>query len=226
MSDKTLLFLCSGGGGNLRFVHQAILRGWLPAWQKIAVITDRECPASEYARQHDLQVFCIDFKEDRQASLLRTALTINPEVIVTTVHKVLNEQFVAAFENKMLNTHYSLLPAFAGKIGTAPVKAAMDYGVCLGGVTVHKVTAEVDAGRPVVQVAFPMTPDDELERLMNIEFRAGCIALLNALRILANQLTPDWSGQALCIEGRTVLVSPGLPLPKELAFEDFWSALK
>lgn len=226
MSDKTILFLCSGGGGNLRFVHQAIRRGWLPAWQRIAVITDRECPASVYARQQNLSVSCVDLKVDGQATLLKIALSREPDMIITTVHRILDKPFVAAFEGKMLNLHYSLLPSFAGSIGVNPVKAAMDYGACLGGATVHKVTAEVDAGHPVAQIAFPFAPSDNLEQVMDIQFRAGCIALLNALYISAGQGVPDWNGKIFNIKGKNSLVSPALSLPVELLREEFWGLLK
>lgn len=227
MSAKTLLFLCSGGGGNLRFVHQALLRGWLPGWQGIAVITDRECPASEYARSQGLPVTCIDFKSDQQATLLEIAQSHEPDRIITTVHKILNDEFVAVFTGKMLNLHYSLLPAFAGSIGTSPVKAAMQFGVCLGGATVHQVTSELDGGRPQVQIAFPLMPDDDLEQVMDIEFRAGCIALLTALCACCDgQARPDWQGGGLQLKERTALINPAVTLPAELFQDDFWVSLK
>lgn len=226
MSSKTLLFLCSGGGGNLRFLHQAIQRGWLPDWQRIVVITDRECPASSYARQQGLPLSCVDLKRDGQGPLLEIALLHDPEMIITTVHRILGEAFVAAFDGKMLNLHYSLLPSFSGNIGIKTVAAALDYGVCLGGATVHRVTAKVDAGRPVAQIAFPFEPDEDIEKVMDVEFRAGCIALLSALRIFDGRKAPDWHGKTFKIKERNILLNPALDLPAELFQEEFWGLLK
>jgi phosphoribosylglycinamide formyltransferase-1 len=137
MASKRLLFLCSGGGGNLRFVHQAIKRGWLASWQIVAVITD-ECPASEYARREGLRVNCLDFVADQQATLLQQATSCAPDMVITTVHRILSDDFVRIFDGKLLNLHYSLLPAFGGSIGASPVKAALTYGVRLGGLP-HRV---------------------------------------------------------------------------------------
>lgn len=226
MTGKTLLFLCSGGGGNLRFIHQAIQHKWLPGWERIVVITDRECHASNYARQQGLPVSCVDIKEDGQAALTDVARLHTPDMVITTVHKILGEAFLAAFKGKMLNLHYSLLPSFAGSIGANTVKSAMGYGVRLGGATVHEVTAEVDAGRPVAQIVFPFTPEDDFTELMDVEFRAGCIALLSALRIFSEPAAPDWYGNILYIKGRNALINPALVLPKELFQENFWSLLK
>lgn len=226
MPANTLLFLCSGGGGNLRFVHQATQRGWLPGIQSIAVITDRECPASEYARQQELPVSCIDFNRDGQTALLENALSHAPHMIITTVHKILGDDFITTFKGKMLNLHYSLLPAFAGSIGVSPVKAAMQFGVCLGGATVHQVTSELDGGRPQAQIAFPLMLKEDLEQVMDIEFRAGCIALLTALRTCDGQDFPDWQGGMLRIKERNALLNPAISLPAELFQEDFWLRLK
>lgn len=226
MIGKTLLFLCSGGGGNLRFIHQAIQHKWLPDWEHIVVITDRECHASNYARQQGLSVSCVDFEEDCQATLTGVAQLYAPDIVITTVHRILGDAFLAAFKGKMLNLHYSLLPSFAGSIGTNTVKAAMDYGVRLGGATVHEVVAEVDAGRPVAQIVFTFAPEDDFVEVMDVEFRAGCIALLGALRIFSAQVVPDWRGSILQIKGRNALINPASVLPEELFREDFWSLLK
>lgn len=226
MSGKRLLFLCSGGGANLRFVHQAIKRGWLPGWQYIAVITDRECPASDYARREGLSVTCLDFVADQQARLLQQATSYVPDIVITTVHRILGEAFVRAFDGKLLNLHYSLLPAFAGSIGVSPVKAALAYGVCLGGATVHRVTEVLDGGHPQAQIAFPISMEDDLDQVMDVEFRAGCIALLAALRASDREGEADRGGMSLTIKSRHALLNLSVPLPDGLFEEAFWLSLK
>src|SRR3546814_1333079 len=63
--------------------------------------------------------------------------------------------------------------SFGGKIGVAPVKAAMAHGVCIGGATVHAVTNELDGGAPLVQIAIPYSRQDPLENVMDLEFQIG-----------------------------------------------------
>lgn len=226
MPSKTILFLCSGGGGNLRFVHQAIKNGWLPDWHHIAVITDRECSAKEYARLQKIPVSCLDFTADDQNLLLQHAISHAPDMIITTVHRILSPTFVTTFKGSMLNLHYSLLPSFAGGIGIRPVEAAMHYGNCLAGITVHEVTEQLDSGRPRVQIALPIAPNDEFADVMDLKFRAGCIALLVALRLANSNFTGEWHGNALTIKKRHALLNPSILLPEDLSEEAIWQSIK
>jgi len=47
---KSVLFLVSGGGGNLKFIHQAMNSGIIKD-VCLGVIADRECGALEYAKK-------------------------------------------------------------------------------------------------------------------------------------------------------------------------------
>lgn len=223
---RTLVFLCSGGGGNLRFVHEAFARGWLPGWQRIVVLADRQCGATEYARQQGLEWACLDFRQAAQSAALTTIQAYAPDAVVTTVHRILSKELVSAFAGRLLNLHYSLLPAFGGMIGAAPVEAAMKYGVCLGGATVHAVTEELDGGPPLVQIAMPVSRQESLDAVMDGEFRAGCMALLVALRALDCQAGLNWGGMVIELKGRQALLNPALPLPEAMADETFWASLK
>jgi len=226
MNKKKVLFLCSGGGGNLRFVHEAIKRNWLAEFEIIEVISDRPCQAIDFAENNGLSTKCVDFNGDRQRTLIEQIRLCGPDVIITTVHKILNTDFVQEFRGKMINLHYSLLPSFAGSIGVEPVKAAIKYGSCIAGATVHEVTSEVDAGRPKAQAAFSLAPEDIVESVMDIEFRAGCVLLLIALKSWGDATRVDWSGRISILKGRMVLINPSISLPDDLSQEYFWNLLK
>jgi phosphoribosylglycinamide formyltransferase-1 len=72
--------------------------------------------------------------------------------------RLLSKEFVAAFHNRILNIHPSLLPAFPGLEAQTQ---AFDYGVKVTGCTVHFVDEELDHGAIVVQRAIPvLEPDD------------------------------------------------------------------
>jgi phosphoribosylglycinamide formyltransferase-1 len=76
--------------------------------------------------------------------------------------RVLGPRVLAAFPNRILNIHPSLLPAFAGM--DAP-RRALEHGVRVAGATVHLVTADLDAGPIVLQAAVPVLDDDTVESL-------------------------------------------------------------
>ena len=57
-----------------------------------------------------------------------------------------------------LNVHPSLLPRWRG---AAPVERAIMAGDTETGVTIHRTTAELDAGPIAAQEAFPIGPDDD-----------------------------------------------------------------
>lgn len=224
---KRVVFLCSGGGGNLAFVHQAIIRGWLPEAQIVEVLTDRLCQANDFAERVGLPNRCIDFKDEGQRNLLTILDELKPDLIITTVHKILGETVVEHYRNRLINLHYSLLPAFAGLIGARSVQAALDYGTRFSGVTVHRVDESVDGGRPLVQGVIALQGEETLDELMNVVFRSGGIALLSAITHLLDGTAKSHAPSLLNILGRTCLFNGGSPVTDELVEnEDFWQQLR
>lgn len=76
--------------------------------------------------------------------------------------RLLDDGFVAAWRDRLVNIHPSLLPAFPGLNAQRQALAA---GVRIAGCTVHFVRAEVDRGPIIAQAAVPVHPDDDEERL-------------------------------------------------------------
>jgi phosphoribosylglycinamide formyltransferase-1 len=126
--SKAIVILCSGGGGNLRFVYHAIRHGWIPL-SKVVVIADRECLAMNFARQHGLANSVVNFKEVGQVDLIRITSSFNPGLIITTVHQILSPSFLSVFHIPILNLHYSLLPAFY-TAALPPNASPFPAGVC------------------------------------------------------------------------------------------------
>lgn len=75
--------------------------------------------------------------------------------------------FIDTFEDRIINIHPSLIPAFCGMgyYGLRVHEAAISYGVKLSGATVHFVSAEVDGGAILMQRAVEVYPDDTPETL-------------------------------------------------------------
>jgi phosphoribosylglycinamide formyltransferase-1 len=76
--------------------------------------------------------------------------------------RLLSPEFVAAFPNRILNIHPSLLPAFPGLEAQAQ---AFEYGVKVTGCTVHFVDDCLDHGAIVVQRAIPVLDADDAHSL-------------------------------------------------------------
>ena len=223
-----IVFLCSGGGGNLRFMDEIIRLGWIKNAMICGVITDRECLANQFARENNIWTDTIDFSEPDQLNLIGELNRLAPDIIITNVHKILSLAVVDRFRGALVNLHYSLLPAFGGVIGMKPVRQALDYGAKFVGATVHLVDALVDTGCPLVQVAIPVKNGDTTDSLMDIVFRCGCIALLNGVQILRSDEQQSVYDNRHCLEicGRTVFINPMVFYCSGYQSENFWQQLK
>ena len=80
----------------------------------------------------------------------------------------------ADFENRVVNIHPALIPAFCGRgmYGHRVHEAVLDYGAKLSGCTVHFVDNEYDHGPIILQRAVPVCDDDTPERLAARVFAA------------------------------------------------------
>jgi len=83
-------------------------------------------------------------------------------VVLAGFMRILTSSFLRAFENRIINIHPALLPAFPG---THVQQKAIDYGVKFSGCTVHFVDEGVDTGPIIIQAVVPVLPDDTAESL-------------------------------------------------------------
>jgi phosphoribosylglycinamide formyltransferase 1 len=82
----------------------------------------------------------------------------HPDLLVLAgFMRILSAEFVATFEGKIVNIHPSLLPKYPG---LHTHRRALEAKEPEHGVTVHFVTAELDAGPAIVQAVVPIAPDD------------------------------------------------------------------
>ncbi len=72
--------------------------------------------------------------------------------------RLLSPEFIAAFPNRILNIHPSLLPAFPGLDAQ---QQALDYGVKVAGCTVHFVDEHLDHGTIILQRVIPVLETDD-----------------------------------------------------------------
>lgn len=94
----------------------------------------------------------------------------------------LTEGFVAAWHDRLLNIHPSLLPAFRG---LQPHERALEAGVRVSGCTVHLVRAEVDAGPILVQGVVPVLAEDTAATLAARVLKLEHACYPRALQLMA-----------------------------------------
>ena len=81
--------------------------------------------------------------------------------------QLLRPEYFAAFEGRTINVHPSLLPAHGGPgmMGIEVHRSVLHAGDPETGVTIHDVTAELDAGPILAQARVPVEPGDDAETL-------------------------------------------------------------
>jgi folate-dependent phosphoribosylglycinamide formyltransferase PurN len=145
-----------------------------------SVIADRECGTTLFAQTNGIKHKIIDIRNNEQFDLSNSLAEFEPEIIFTTVHKIISPAVLNTYGQQMVNLHYSLLPLHAGVIGMEGVESATANRDRLLGVTSHKVTSELDAGPIIIQSHF-QNPNN-LELSVKASFRIGCLQLWSILR--------------------------------------------
>ena len=87
--------------------------------------------------------------------------------------RIVTQELIDAFPERILNIHPSLLPSFKG---IHAIEQAFNYGVKITGCTVHLLSLEVDSGKILKQKAVPVLPEDSLADLQKrIQFQEHII---------------------------------------------------
>jgi len=160
---KRIGVLLSGRGSNFEALADSVSAGRIRNAEIGLVLSNREgAPGVELAKARGLATRVIPSKGlereayDRQVvAALREA---NVELVCLAGYmRLLSPYFVAAFPQRILNIHPSLLPSFPG---LESQKQALDYGVKFAGCTVHFVDENLDAGPIVLQAVVPVEGSD------------------------------------------------------------------
>jgi methionyl-tRNA formyltransferase len=132
-------------------------------------------PVAERARELGLEVIQPERLHDPEA--LERIAAAEPDAACVCAYGVLiKEPLLSAYE--MINVHPSLLPRWRG---AAPVERAIMAGDQQTGVSIMRVTEELDAGAVCVQEAEPIRSDDDYGTLAARLERLGGELLVRAL---------------------------------------------
>ena len=153
-----IVFFCSGNGGNLKFIH--LISNYTESIEINALITDRACGAETYAKSVGIDSYRHSFERtiDENFKLITLINELNPDVVVTNVHKIISESVLNGTNCEFINLHHQ--------------------GCKFLGSTCHKVTKELDLGPILAQSILHYNKETFNYGLI---FKSGCLALLSGL---------------------------------------------
>src|ERR1700678_1991679 len=160
--------LLSGRGSNFLAIAKAIRENRLFEVEIAAVFSNLEdAPGLAAARELGLPAFAIPSagrkRADHDAEMIANLYRHKVDLVCLAGYmRIISPAFVAAFPNRILNVHPSLLPAFPGLDAQ---RQALEYGAKVAGCTVHFVDEAVDHGVIILQRAVPVHDDDTAETL-------------------------------------------------------------
>lgn len=167
-SPLRLGILLSGRGSNFLAIARNIREGKLPHVEIAVVISNVvEAPGLGAAKDIGLPTALYVSKgrprADHDADLIACLREHGVDLVCLAGYmRLLSPNFIAAFPNRILNIHPSLLPAFPGLDAQ---QQAFDYGVKIAGCTVHFVDEHLDHGAIILQRTVPVLESDDAHSL-------------------------------------------------------------
>lgn len=184
--------LISGGGTNLQAIIDQWQAGKLPDAEPVLVVSNRSqaggLARAEKAGIRNLFLAKEHFEEDLIRLLEEKQIDI---IVLAGFLRILSEDFVKRYPNRILNVHPSLIPSFCGDgfYGLKVHEAALNYGVKVSGATVHFVNEVTDGGEIVAQKAVDVLPEDTPETLQRrIMEQAEWVLLPQAVETVAKNI--------------------------------------
>ena len=171
---RNIAVLVSGGGTNLQAILESERRGENPNGKVTLVVASKPgVYALERAKNFGVPGVVVRRKdyataEEFDAALLNVLREHHIDLVVLAGFlSVLGPSVIAAYPNRILNVHPSLIPSFCGPgfYGLRVHEAALARGVKVTGATVHFVNEVCDGGPILLQKAVEVQPGDTPETL-------------------------------------------------------------
>ena len=208
MSRKRVAVLISGRGSNMAALIEAAKDKSYPAEIVLVLSNKADAGGLVTARDNGIATEIVDhtqFGKDRVAfdAAMQSKLEAHRVDLVCLAGfmRLLSPGFVGLWQNRMLNIHPALLPAFKGLDTHA---RALTEGAKIHGATVHFVVPEMDAGPIIMQGAVAVRPDDTeaalAARVLAVEHRI----YPSALKLVAE-------GRVRVVDGRCLIDGVAVP---------------
>ncbi len=173
---KRVAILISGRGTNMSALIAAAARPDYPAEIVLVLSSRSDAGGLAKAALAGIDTAVVRSKDIKDRAVFEAAIEEHLQaarvdiVCLAGFMRLLSEDFVERWRDRVINIHPSILPAFQGLNTHARAIAA---GVKLHGCTVHFVRAAMDAGPIIAQAAVPVlstdTPEDLAARVLDAE---------------------------------------------------------
>lgn len=191
MSTFKIAVLISGGGTTLRNLLDRQAAGTLPVEFCLVISSNASAKGLEFAKSAGIPTQVASRRSFENPEAHRDAVfglirEHHSDLVVMggyLEHLLIPEDF----ENRVINIHPSLIPAFCGKgfYGIRVHQAAIDFGVKLSGCTVHYVDNEFDHGPIIAQQSCAVLDGDTAETLQRRVFELECELLPKVVSSIA-----------------------------------------
>jgi formyltetrahydrofolate-dependent phosphoribosylglycinamide formyltransferase len=183
--------LISGGGTTLKNLLARIDQGSLPVEVRLVISSHPDAAGLNAPRERGIATTVVrpaDYADvaDFSQAVFGPCRELGIELVVMGGFL----KFVPIppdFENRVMNIHPGLIPAFCGRgfYGLRVHQAVLDYGAKVSGCTVHFVDNEYDHGPIILQRVVEVHDDDTAESLQQRVFEQECAAYPEAIRLFA-----------------------------------------
>ncbi|MEJ8552743.1 phosphoribosylglycinamide formyltransferase [Tepidibacter sp. Z1-5] len=189
--------MISGSGSNL----QSLIDGCkddINGNIKVVISDKKEAYGLTRARENKIKAV---YEKDEK-KIVEILKTENIDLIVLAGYlKIISEEFVNEFKNKIINIHPSLIPAFCGKgyYGKIVHQKVLEYGVKITGATVHFVDEKADNGPIIIQEAVEVKDIDTVDTLQKRVLHVEHKIIKKAVKLFCDK--------KIEIRGRRVLIN-------------------
>ena len=162
--------LASGNGSNFEYIIKSIQKKQLNAEISILIVNNPNCLAVKKAIKYNIPYVIINHRDcysrlEHDKLVMKKLEELSVELVVMAGWmRIVGEEIINKFNNRLINIHPSLLPSFKG---IDAIEQAMEKRVTITGCTVHYVQKEVDSGSIIIQAAVPLKEKDSIETLKN-----------------------------------------------------------
>jgi phosphoribosylglycinamide formyltransferase-1 len=190
-SPLRVAVLISGGGTTLRNLLDKIATGTLDVQVVLVVSSSPQAGGLNFAAAADIQAAVLErrsFESEESFSQAVFGACRDAKVDIVVMGGFLKHVLIPAdFENRVVNIHPALIPAFCGHgfYGHRVHEAVLAAGAQTSGCTVHFVDNVYDHGPIILQRSVPVLAGDTPDTLAARVFEAECEAYPEALRLIA-----------------------------------------
>ncbi|MGH4121189.1 phosphoribosylglycinamide formyltransferase [Clostridium sp.] len=182
--------LVSGSGSNLQAIMDNIDSGYLNCSIEAVISDKKDVYGLERAKSKNIKTYVVDKKEygaklsDKILDIVQGKIDL---IVLAGFLSILQGNLIEVFENKIINVHPSLIPAFCGPgmYGIKVHECAIEYGVKVSGCTVHFVDKCTDSGAIIIQKVVEVYSEDTAKDLQLRVLKEEHIALSEAIKYIS-----------------------------------------